>query len=257
MAIEERSMTVKSPQLIPMEHEMMVYNTMAKQATASKLYRGIGDEAAVMTIMLSARELGIPPMAALNGGLNIIKGKVEVSARMMSALIRRAGHQVNVKEITNDNCILVGKRGDTGEQMYATFSMEDAKRADLLRGGSGWQKFPQDMLFARALSRLARRLFSDVIGMAYIEGEISGEMASTSIPEESIVTSDNTEDKFWEEFSPEKVEMDEYFKLLSEKFAASRKDVIEKYYRDPVEFRNKYQKWKEKSFIKISGNATL
>jgi hypothetical protein len=33
-------------------------------------------------------------------------------------------------------------------------------------------KYPEDMLYNRALSRLARRLFADVIGTSYIEGEI-------------------------------------------------------------------------------------
>ena len=77
---------------LPTDHEMQVFTLMAKQAVDSKLYKGVGDMPAVMTIILSARELSIPPMQALNGGLNIIQGKIEISARMMNALIRRAGH---------------------------------------------------------------------------------------------------------------------------------------------------------------------
>src|ERR1041385_1395188 len=101
--------------LVPSDHEMMVYNVMAEQAVSSKMYRGIGDKAGVMMIMLAARELQIPPMQALNGGINIINGKVEISARMMSALIRKAGHIIKIKESTDEHCILIGKRCDTGE----------------------------------------------------------------------------------------------------------------------------------------------
>ncbi len=156
----------------PTSHEMTVYQYMAEQAVTSKMYRGIGDQAGVMMIMLSARELGIPPMQALNGGINIIQGKVEISARMMSALIRKAGHTIQVKESTELECVLVGKRSDTNETLTASFSVQEAQKAGLVKPGGGWTKWPKDMCFARALSRLARQLFSDVIGIGYVEGEI-------------------------------------------------------------------------------------
>lgn len=164
---------VMQKQSIPSEHEMMVYHTMAKQAVSSKMYKGIGDEAGVMMIMLAARELSIPPMQALNGGLNIIQGKVEISARMMNALIRRSGHSVVIHESTDEICTLFGKRCDNGDKATVSFSMKDAQKAGLIKQGGGWTKFPKDMCFARSLSRLARQLFSDVIGIGYIEGEIS------------------------------------------------------------------------------------
>lgn len=158
---------------IPSEHEIFVYQTMAEQAVSSKMYRGIGEKAGVMMIMLAARELNIPPMQALNGGLNIINGKVEISARMMSALIRKAGHQIRIDESTETSCTLTGCRSDTRESAQVTFTIAEANKAGLIKSGGGWTKWPKDMLFARALSRLARQLFSDVIGMGYVEGEIS------------------------------------------------------------------------------------
>lgn len=171
-------MTVALP-TIPSDHEMMVFHTMAEQAVASKMYRGIGEKAGVMMIMLAAREMGISPMAALNGGLNIINGKVEISARMMSALIRRAGHSLETKEETDESVTVRGKRSDNGNEQTVTFTIKDAQKAGLVKAGGGWTKFPKDMLFARALSRLARQLFSDVIGIGYVEGEIKEGKAET------------------------------------------------------------------------------
>lgn len=163
---------------IPSEHEMMVYHTMAEQAVSSKMYRGIGEKSGVMMIMLAARELGILPMQALNGGLNIINGKVELSAKIMGALIRKAGHIIETKISNAERCVLIGKRGDTEESQEVSFTLEEAKTAGLVKPGGGWIKWPSDMCYARALSRLSRRLFSDVVGMGYVEGEISCPKAS-------------------------------------------------------------------------------
>jgi len=137
---------------IPSEHEMMVYHTMAETAVSSKMYKGIGEKAGVMMIMLAARELGIPCMQALNGGLNVIQGKVEISARMMNALIRKAGHQIINKENTDTHCTLIGKRCDTGETQETTFSLEDAQRAGLVKVGGGWNKFRDRFYLVRKMA---------------------------------------------------------------------------------------------------------
>lgn len=173
-------MAVTVPTIIPTDHEMMVFNTMATQAVESKMYKGIGDQAGVMMIMLSARELGISPMQALNGGLNIIQGKVEISARMMGALIRKAGHSISIVESTDTLCTLKGTRADNGDTLEATYSVIEAQKAGLIRNGGGWTKCPKDMCFARAISRLARQLFADVIGIGYVEGEIK---ATENVPD--------------------------------------------------------------------------
>lgn len=161
--------------LIPSNHEMTVFSQMAAAAEKSPHYKRWGGRDGILMILLTARELGLPPMSALNGGINLIQGKPELSARAMSAVIRRAGHEIKVTACHDDLCQLVGKRKDTGEEMTVSFHIEEARRSGLVRQNSPWTKTPSDMLFARALSRLARRLFSDVIGTAYVTGEIPRE----------------------------------------------------------------------------------
>lgn len=169
---------------IPTDHEMSVFTVMAKSAVASNLYKGIGGESAVMMIMLAARELGIPPMQALNRGLNIIQGSVEISARMMNAMIRRAGHSITIVESTEIGCTLKGKRADNGDTASVSYTLAEAQKAGLVKAGGGWTKNPKDMCFARAMSRLARQLFSDVIGIGYVEGEIKAAECEVIISEE-------------------------------------------------------------------------
>lgn len=165
---------------MPSAQELMVYQTWAKNAEASQMYRNVGKEAGIMMIMLAAREYGIGPAQALNGGLHIIEGKVELSARIMSALIRRAKHTLEILESTDQKCVIKGTRSDTGESHTVTYTIDMAQRAGLIKDKGGWKRTPEDMLFARTISRLARQLFSDVIGVGYIEGEISDCRASNA-----------------------------------------------------------------------------
>jgi hypothetical protein len=165
------TMNVPSTNLLPNVHEFQMFQTIAKNAQASGLYKGVGEESKIFMILLAARELGVSPMLALNGGIWNIQGKIEISARLMNSLIRRAGHSLEIKECNNKVCILKGKRADNGDTAEASFTIEEAQLAGL-SNRDVWKKYTQDMLYARAMSRLARRLFSDVIGTAYVEGEI-------------------------------------------------------------------------------------
>ena len=157
---------------IPDNSEMAVLKIMAANAAASKLYPTVGPENAILMILLAARELGIPPMQALNGGIWNIKGRVEISSRLMCAMIRRAGHSIKIQQCDGEKCIVQGTRLDNGDSFTAQFSLDDAKKAGLLGRSGPWSQYTEDMLYSRAISRLARRLFPDVIGSAYVEGEI-------------------------------------------------------------------------------------
>jgi hypothetical protein len=238
---------------IPNDHEMIVYSTMAKHAVESKMYSGIGGQAGVMMIMLAARELGVPPMQALNGGLNIINGKVELSARMMSALVRRAGHQIHVKECTDTSCTLVGKRADTRETQTSSYTIQDAQKAGLIKSGGGWVKFPKDMLFARALSRLSRQLFSDVIGIGYVEGEIKSTDCEVLFEEEikenveKITPDDNPEESIGSLVDPkEKHLLDEYIDVVKNHFSWTKEKTCIEFLKDPIATMEKFNAWKNK-----------
>lgn len=162
----------KENALIPSTADLGVYQVIAKTASQSKLFEKMGGEAGLLSIMLMARELGLPPLQAVMGGMNIIQGKVELSPRLMNTMIRKAGHKLEIMESSDLICRIKGTRHDTKEEYMVSFSLDDAKKAGLVRSGGGWEKFASDMLFARCLSRLARRLFADVISTAYAEGEI-------------------------------------------------------------------------------------
>lgn len=250
---KENGMMFNSRILPPSDHEMIVYQTMAKQAVSSKLYKG--DESAVMMIMLAARELGIPPMQALNGGIHVIQGKVEISARMMSALIRKAGHRIIVKECSDSQCTITGIRSDTNETLTCTYTIKDAEKAGLVKSGGGWTKFPKDMCFARVMSRLARQLFSDIIGIGYVEGEISqvdkslenvtkDENLELVFPEE--VDSKALVEEFLNTWGDQKEDFRQYMNQLMKLMKWDEKIAIERLTMKPEYTKAQFENWLEK-----------
>lgn len=127
----------------------------------------------LLTIVHAAQFLGLSPLVCLQGGLYAVGGKVELSSAVMNRLIRQAGHQIEADPNNNETiCTLKGIRADGGAPMIVSYSMDEAKRAGLANKGP-WRTYPADMLFARCLSRLGRRLFPDVLQGCYVEGEIS------------------------------------------------------------------------------------
>ncbi len=177
----------KENALVPTTEEMNTYQVMAKTASQSQFFQKLGGEAGILSIMLMARELGLPAFQSVMGGMNVIQGKVEISPRLMNTMIRKAGHKLEILESSDLTCKIKGTRNDTKEEYVSIFSLDEAKRAGLVRSGGGWEKYASDMLFARCISRLARRLFADVISTSYVEGEIDPEEGKKNQSEEILV----------------------------------------------------------------------
>lgn len=175
---------------------------MCKALMNTLHYKKMGAEG-IFAIVQKAKALRLNPMEALNGGMYCVQGKVEMSSNMMIQLVRQAGHSVTKDKRSDDTvCILHGKRKDNGDTWTESFSINDAKRAGIYK--NTWEKFPRNMLFARALSNLARQLFPDVIGGCYVEGEISqSPPLYTEIKEEGPV--EGSEDISYERITSDQV----------------------------------------------------
>src|SRR5258705_12348524 len=81
----------------------------------------------VAVLVLYAKDLGIHPVKALMNGFDIIQGKISMKPILMSDMIRKAGHSIQIEKNSEVECILVGKRKDNGDEAMVIFSMEDAK----------------------------------------------------------------------------------------------------------------------------------
>jgi hypothetical protein len=234
--------------LVPEEQELNTYKVVATNASATPYWVKMGGESAILSIMLMGRELGISPMNAISGMFNIIQGKVEISGKGMCYLIRKNGHKLKLKILNPERCILEGQRKDTGEIMEASFTLQEARDAGLIKPGGAWIKSPEDMLYWRALSRLARRLFTDCIGGCYVEGEIQETVEKKSLDK---IESANLEDIEIEEIKidlPENVKIEEFEAYVSYLSLIYKKEIseIKKAANENLtEFWVTFNKWKK------------
>lgn len=122
----------------------------------------------------AGQELGLPPFAAMRG-FDVIEGKPAPNAGLTAALIKRSG-RYNYTVVQSDATACVLEWTDGGRVIGRTgFTMDEAKAAGLA-GRGPWRAYPQDMLFARALTRGARRFCADVfMGGVYTPEELGAD----------------------------------------------------------------------------------
>ena len=82
--------------------------------------------------------------------LTVIKGRLYIGAQLLRALAIRAGYRVYRLESTDESCTARIVAGDGRIVGESTFTLEQAKKAGLIRQGSPWTTHPARMLWARA-----------------------------------------------------------------------------------------------------------
>lgn len=252
---------------LPTETELKSYQIIATIASNNPHWKKLGGNgsteevvATILSVMLLARELGFSPMQAVSGGINNINGKFEISARLMNQAIRNRGHKIQVLTLTDEVCRIIGQRRDTGEEMEVIYHIEEARRSGLVRDNSPWKKVPQDMLFARAISRLARRLYPDCIGSCYVEGElqetIQGKiLESIEVPkkEELEFVENHTELQFPDDISVDHVQ--EFIQETSDQTKRSVSDIKKRASTNMQGFLDTFRKWEQKRYPEIQACA--
>lgn len=129
----------------------------------------------ILAAALMGRAFGWDALTAMRM-VTVIQGTASLKPEAMLALIRQRGHHVTIAPHADGQGVTVaGKRADNGDSAEASFTLVDAERAGLMRSDA-WRRYPVDMCQWRAVARLSRALFGDVVlGAGYISEEIGGE----------------------------------------------------------------------------------
>jgi hypothetical protein len=132
-----------------------------------------GNLPAILACVATGRELGIGDMQALRA-IHIIDGKPSFSAELMVQRVRKNGHSI-VGEVEEGKARVTGRRADNGDEMTVMWTLAMAERAGLV-GKQNWKKYPEAMLWARAVSQLCRMLFADCFaGATYTTEELGAD----------------------------------------------------------------------------------
>jgi len=167
---------VKSP---PVSFELALEPTnsgtawaLAKCVHSSRLFAVESPEQALMAIM-AGREMGIGAIASLRG-FHFIKGKLCLSSQLMAAQILKSGKAEywELIESSNRTATYATKRVGGRNEQRKTFTVDDAKLAQLVKGDGNWQKYPAAMCEARAASALARVVYPDLLMGVYLPDEM-------------------------------------------------------------------------------------
>lgn len=121
----------------------------------------IGKPNAIAAAILTGIEIGMGPLESLRE-LHVVQGRVTLSSGAMLARAIRSGVRVEWLESTDKAARLRLTRG--GVSYEQSWTLEDAKRAQLLGKSGPWQTYPGAMLRARAISAAVRAFCPDVIG---------------------------------------------------------------------------------------------
>ncbi len=157
--------------------EALTWNTLVAVAETEFVPKALrGRPAAILAAIRLGGEYGLGPFEAL-GAIDVIDGSPNPSAELQMRLYRRAGHRLEVHRADDRAVEITGTRGDTGETMTVAYTLDDAlaaglidRRADdgrpIARSKSGrpmpWELHTADLLWARAITRLCRRLAPDI-----------------------------------------------------------------------------------------------
>jgi hypothetical protein len=171
-----------------MQNEVTTINTtdmmnLSKAFYESGMFTDIKSAAQAMVKISAGAEMGIPPFAAMSG-IHIIQGKPTIGAGLMAANVKASNkYDYKVIEQTEKVCSIDFYKGK--EKLgNSTFTIEEAKKA----GTKNLDKFPKNMLFARAISNGVKWYTPDVFsGPVYTPEEfdvVTQDINHTDISEE-------------------------------------------------------------------------
>ena len=150
-----------------MDNALAIYNQFSQlQAAAQVLYKSryfsdVQDEAKAIVKVMAGAELGLPPFASMTG-IHIIQGKPALGANVIATLIKNdPRYNYRVLEMSDTICRI--QFYESGEPCgVSEFTAQDAKKA----GTKNMDKFPKNMLFARAISNGAKWYTPGIFGGA-------------------------------------------------------------------------------------------
>lgn len=139
-----------------------------------------GQPANVLWAMDLADALGIPFPQVIQT-MVVMRGRMTMSADIMAAVVRRAGHKLRIREHGLSVTATLIRQDDPDYEFSATWDEAKARQAGLWGQRGPWTQYPAQMLRSRAITEVCRQGASDALaGTVYTAEELQGDDATTS-----------------------------------------------------------------------------
>jgi hypothetical protein len=141
---------------------------LAKAFAESGMFADTKSAAQAIVKIQAGQEIGIPPFASMTG-IHIIQGKPTIGAGLIASRLKGSGkYDYRVVEASEKVCSIDFYQGNT-KIGNSTFTIEDARKALT----KNIDKFPKNMLFARAISNGVKWYCPDIFsGPVYVPEEM-------------------------------------------------------------------------------------
>lgn len=175
---------IKKAEILPLDQ----ITTIGKVFADSGLFADVKNASQAAVRIMAGQEIGIPPFASLTG-IHIIQGKPTLGAGLMASRVKGSGkYDYKVVEQNDKICSIDFYQG--AEKIgNSTFTIEDAKKA----GTKNLEKFPKNMLFARAMSNGVKWFTPDIFaGPVYVpeEMQVTEDVQAVSVETAQWVATD-------------------------------------------------------------------
>lgn len=142
-------------------------------AQSSLIPDGYRDQPAnVLWAMDLADALGVPFPQVMQT-MAVMRGRMTMSADLMAAIVRRAGHKLRVREQGMAVTAALIRQDDPDYEFTATWDEAKARQAGLWGQRGPWTQYPAQMLRSRAITEVCRQGASDALaGTTYSPDEL-------------------------------------------------------------------------------------
>jgi len=165
------------------------------ETKAEKWFTEPGEPADIFAIILAGLDFGLSPSSA-SRHLRMVGSAMSISAEIMRARLHQFGYEyrLDISEEIMDFALfnkqgsvaghgkspsyvtaILWRRDDPSCEWSATYNIEEAVKAGLTMAYGGYQKNPEDMLIARATTRVVRRYAPEVLNKTYLPEELGYE----------------------------------------------------------------------------------
>ena len=152
-----------------------------------------GKPADIVWAMDIGDALGVPYTQVMQS-MVVARGKMTMSADLMGAVVRRAGHKLRLREDGDSVTADLIRADDPDYTFTVTWDKAKAQAAGLWGSRGPWQQYPRQMLRARAITEVCRQGASDALaGTVYTPEELESAPTQNAPRKSATSAEDHTQ----------------------------------------------------------------